>query len=606
MTRSTRISTHSSAALTIAASILLCLCVAEPPGLSLLASASGQAPAKSETTVEDWIKANAIPLQTVQAGNGSADMEPLAKIVGNARIVELGEATHGTREFFQLKHRMLEFLATRMGFTIFSIEANMPEAYRLNDYVLYGKGDPAELLKGMYFWTWDTKEVLDMIVWMREFNRSGKGRVEFTGFDMQTPTVAAQNVSDFVSKNDPAYLSTLKTAMPIVDDAAAKVQWRLIIEHLGSSRAKYLEGNVSSREVDWAIQNARVVLQSLQMKSGEVTRDRAMADNVKWILDQSPGAKMVIWAHNGHVGTTNGAMGAELRHWYGEQMVVFGFAFDQGSFQAVEKSRGLRKFTVAAAPPESLDGILAASGVPIFALDVRDAPTAGPVGKWMKEAHKSRSIGAVYSEEDAAIYFIDLYPRATYDAILFVRRTTAAVANHPVESAVACSGTGRAVCTDMRYDVSFRLPERWDVKVSTRWGDHENTVVFDDPRKVAGQSGPSLYYKALNAARVETPEAVQEELQKEMESKVEQRRSRQHLATYALRAETCGPRTVGGHPARSCIAEFTNESGTAMTEYLTLVKSENTLALFFGYVPANALETYRQGCDAIIETLQIP
>lgn len=143
-----------------------------------------QTSGREEAAVEQWIRGNAIPLKTVQAGNGFADMEPLTKIVGNARIVALGEATHGTREFFQLKHRMLEFLATRMGFTIFSIEANIPEAYRLNDYVLNGKGDPAQLLKGMYFWTWDTKEVLEMIQWMREFNQSGKGRIAFTGFDM--------------------------------------------------------------------------------------------------------------------------------------------------------------------------------------------------------------------------------------------------------------------------------------------------------------------------------------------------------------------------------------------------------------------------------------
>ena len=133
-------------------------------------------------------------------------------MVGNARIVSLGEATHGTREFFQLKHRMLEFLASEMGFTIFSIEASMPEAYRLNDYVLNGTGDPAQLLKGMYFWTWDTEEVLAMIRWMRAFNQSGKGRVEFTGFDMQTPTVAQQNALAFVKQYDPAIVDRLGAA----------------------------------------------------------------------------------------------------------------------------------------------------------------------------------------------------------------------------------------------------------------------------------------------------------------------------------------------------------------------------------------------------------
>src|ERR1700731_372758 len=161
---------------------------------------------KTETEqARNWLAANAIRLNTVEAGHGFADMQPLKKIIGEARIVALGEATHGTREFFQLKHRMLEFLAAEKGFTIFSIEANMPEAYRLNDFVLNGRGDPAALLKGMYFWTWNTEEVLNMILWMREFNRSGKGRIEFTGFDMQTPTIAMDIVRTFVTAHDRTY-----------------------------------------------------------------------------------------------------------------------------------------------------------------------------------------------------------------------------------------------------------------------------------------------------------------------------------------------------------------------------------------------------------------
>lgn len=169
----------------------------------------------AQAEVASWIRANAIPLETVEARHGFADMEPLRRIVGDARIVSLGEATHGTREFFQLKHRMLEFLATRMGFTIFAIEANMPEAYRLNDYVLNGTGDPVQLLRGMYFWTWNTEEVLDMIRWMREFNASGKGRVQFTGFDMQTTTVAAEIVRAYVQRADPAYEPTVRAAVAL-------------------------------------------------------------------------------------------------------------------------------------------------------------------------------------------------------------------------------------------------------------------------------------------------------------------------------------------------------------------------------------------------------
>ena len=556
-----------------------------------------------EEAVKKWLAANAIRLDTVEAGHGFNDMRPLKKVVGNARIVSLGEATHGTREFFQLKHRMLEFLATEMGFNIFSIEANMPEAYRLNDYVLNGNGDPAQLIRGMYFWTWDTQEVLDMVLWMREFNKSGKGRVQFTGFDMQTPDVAAGVVKDFVAANEPDYganvssaIDGLKKAAPSgpsfgvatasfpVKDAAGKrirysgyiktegvnegfaglwwrvdgasgvlafdnmqdrgvtgttdwkryvvelpvaadakninfgalltgsgtawfdglsveldgvpyankdafdldfesstpvgfftggngylVQtdsqvfhdgkqslrmaraaapagdpkadnqkltsaWKEIVSHLEASRGAYAKKGRAARDIEWAVQNARVVLQSIQMRTEEVSRDRSMADNVKWILDNNPDAKIVLWAHNGHVAADSNhgyePMGASLRKMFGDRMVVFGFAFNQGSFQAVEmpfpSKKGLRNFTVAPAPEGSLDATLAAAGLRIAAIDLRGLPKQGPVAKWFGEPRATRSIGAGYGEEFAANFLDMQIAPKTYDAILFVEKTNAA------------------------------------------------------------------------------------------------------------------------------------------------------------------------------------
>jgi len=479
-------------------------------GWALPVALEGQSSAPVE-----WIRSNAIRLATPEAGHGFADLQPLKRLIGDARIVSLGEATHGSREFFQFKHRMLEFLASEMGFSIFSIEANMPEAYRLNDYVLNGTGDPAQLLRGMYFWTWDTEEVLEMIRWMREFNQSGKGRVQFTGFDMQVPTVAADNVRSFVARYEPSYAGTVVDAtgmsakatqssgagfgvatgrfpigaaagkkirysgyiktegitrgfaglwwrvdgpkgtlafdnmqsrgvtgttdwtkytieLPVdasvtninfgallpgdgtawfdnlaveidgvpysvadtfdldfespsprgfstsgegyrvqldstvaktgkqslrmqytgappagaVQPATVAARWKDIVSHLETARASYRMGGASDSEVDWAVQNARVVLQAMQMRGNEIPRDRSMADNVKWILDHNPDAKIVLWAHNGHVSTADivgyKPMGTELREMFGEKMIVFGFAFNQGSFQAVERDKGLQ------------------------------------------------------------------------------------------------------------------------------------------------------------------------------------------------------------------------------------------------------------------------
>jgi len=549
--------------------------------------------------VVDWIRSHAVLLKTTEAGNGFDDLRPLRALIGQARIVSLGEATHGSREFFQMKHRMLEYLASELGFTIFSIEANMPEAYRLNDYVLEGNGDPAQLLRGMYFWTWDTEEVLAMIRWMRAFNQSGKGRVQFTGFDMQTPNVAATIVREFTARYDAPFVNGVDEArrmsetsnangatafgvatgsfpasraagkkirysgyiktegvtrgfaglwwrvdgpsgvlafdnmqsrgvkgttdwtkytieLPVdasvkninfgallpgdgtawfdgltieldgepftdasvmdldfespsprgfytggagyrvtIDTSVARsgkqslrmeyvgppptnaaaapspanaaTRWKAVVAHLEEGRAVYRMAGASERDIDWAVQNARVVLQSMQMRAGQVSRDRSMADNVKWILDQNPGARIVLWAHNGHVATkgfSNETMGGALRRMYGSEMVVFGFSFNQGSFQAIPQGGGaLKNFSVPPAPPGSLDATLAASRLPLFALDLRAAP------EWFHQARRSRQIGAVYPDGEPYAFIGDIVAPEAYDAVLFVETTTVARKN---------------------------------------------------------------------------------------------------------------------------------------------------------------------------------
>ena len=554
--------------------------------------------ARHPDPVVEWIRSNAVRLTSPEAGRGFEDMQALRKMIGSARIVSLGEATHGSREFFQLKHRMLEFLATEMSFSIFSIEANMPEAYRLNDYVLEGKGDPAALLRGMYFWTWDTEEVLAMIQWMRQYNQSGKGRLQFTGFDMQTPTVAASLARAFVARHDadfaPAldeaakmatqatasggqafgvatgtfpiavaagkkirysgyiktegvtrgyaglwwrvdgpsgslafdnmanrgvkgttdwtqytielpvdasarninfgalmpgdgtawfdglsievdgvpfaettaidldfesasprgfytggagyrvgidtsvarsgkqslrmqYVSTPAPVTPATAPADAVARWKAVIAHLDEGRARYRAAGAADRDIEWAVQNARVVLQTMQMRGNVVSRDRSMAENVKWILDQNPGAKIVLWAHNGHVATggfSYQTMGSSLRQMYGREMMVFGFAFNQGSFQAIPLGGGaLKNFTVPPAPAGSLDATLAAAGIPLLALDLRQAPD------WFRAARGSRQIGAAYPDGEDYAFLGNIVPAEAYDAVLFVDRTTVARKN---------------------------------------------------------------------------------------------------------------------------------------------------------------------------------
>lgn len=591
-------------------------------GAVLAAQPAAQGPAADahgdETSAAaKWVRERAVVLDADEAGSGFEDLAPLKQMVGGARIVSLGEPTHGTRECFQMKHRLLEFLASEMGFTIFSIEASLPEAFRLNEYVLQGRGDPAELIRGMHFWTWSTQEVLAMVEWMRAFNerRGDRGPVRFTGFDMQYTEAAMQNVRTFVAVHDENMLAEIDAAWAKVAEAEraqaaaaggspfavatgsfpagaargkrvrfsgflktegvggagmggggfAALWWRadgpdgevlafdnmqdrgprgdtgwahyaieldvpeatvnisygLILngsgtawfdglkveldgkEHDGGGavdggidlgfesprkrglaamvmgaeaaldREQFIEGEQSLRltrnaamaqaggaagagqaartlneslraaqdvirrleaareklataggkeQAEWAIRNARVVLQALQAKLDPSRRDPSMAENVAWILEQHPGARIVLWSHNAHASMNPGWMGSFLEQKFGDEHITIGFATAEGAYTAVGPN-GLTAYPLHEPPAQSVEAILNAAGPDRFILDLRGAEAGTDASGWVLQERPCRMIGALAMEEQ---FHPDMVGRA-FDLLIFQRRTSAAV-----------------------------------------------------------------------------------------------------------------------------------------------------------------------------------
>lgn len=406
-----------------------------------------------------WLRRHAIPLTGVEAGRGFADLQSLKTIIGSARIVALGEATHGTREFFQLKHRLLEFLVIEMGFTAFAIEANWPESLAVNDYVLHGRGDPAKVLAGLRFWTWNTEEVLDLIVWMRQYNAdtTHKSKAIFAGFDAQFTALAATTIKGYLTRVDPAFAvqiaprlvlfekeyrdySTLSDAD--VDALHSTVQD--LAERLRAEKGTYVARS-TLQEWRLACQHARILRQvDEQRRAGDDDktryniRDKAMAENVAWVLEnEGPRCKMVVWAHNAHVardprGIFDGAvvsMGMHLARRFGPEIVVVGFAFGEGAFQAIVKEEGnrrpLREVAIGPAPAETLDAALARTGIPVFILDLRHVDE--DVALWLQEPQVTREIGAFFDDPDDMCRRI--VPMARYDLLAFIARTQRARPN---------------------------------------------------------------------------------------------------------------------------------------------------------------------------------
>ena len=382
-----------------------------------------------------WIRKNAIPIENEDPAADFVDLMPLKEMIGESQIVALGEGTHGTSEFFKMKHRIVRYLAEEMDFTVFAIEANMPEARAVNQYVLSGEGDPRKALSGLYFWTWDTSEVLAMIEWMKDFNLSGKGRIEFYGFDMQFPDVAMANVREFVKKADPEFSVPLEEHFKQIDEISQvmrKTRDRSQIDfkkwydaaksvHLYlEARKDFYAESFDALKVDWAIQDALVVLQAVEANmQGKRSRDESMADNLDWILAHTPsGTKVVTWAHNGHVSKSLGmfkTMGHYLSARHGDDMVVFGFAFHAGEYTAVG-NKGITVYGTSPSEPGSVEWFFKSSGIPGLILDLREASKGDKGAGWLMQELDFRSIGAmamdyafsprrITEEFDVLIYF---------------------------------------------------------------------------------------------------------------------------------------------------------------------------------------------------------
>jgi erythromycin esterase len=433
--------------------LLLLVPVAQTSPLVAQVKPPSLAPADTDA-VRAWIREHAIALTTVKAGSGFADLQPLRKIVGDARIVALGEATHGTREFFQLKHRLLEFLVSEMGFNIFVMEASLPEALDLNRYVLSGEGDPARALAAMYFWVWDTEEVLALIRWMREYNLTEtRGRkVKFYGCDMQYTARAARTVAEYLQRVDPAAGKRANRVIePLADPFVSAEGWRWaearkqeLADSLRRVVADFDErldayaAMTSAEEADLVRRHLEILVQAVLIERTEFSRDAAMAANTAWILGrEGPDSKAVLWAHNTHLAVLEGREGEALRKMFGDDLRVFGFTFDRGGFQARDAMTGaLRPWFVGGAPDTTLEAHLRVAAPGVALLDLRSLPEAGPVKSWFMAPQTVRWIPAGYSYElqdldkNQRDFYWQRWPVAkVYDALVFVEETTPARAN---------------------------------------------------------------------------------------------------------------------------------------------------------------------------------
>lgn len=371
------------------------------------------------------------PLDTYDPSiENTNDLKILNKLVGNSKVVALGEVTHGSSEIFKMKDRIIRFLIKHNNFDIFSIEAAMPESYFMNNYIIDGRNDAKVYLNGLLFWTWNVKEVLDMVNWMKSYNETHTNKIKFTGFDMQhfngalnqlKKTNTKNNISNVkldslkILLNDIRKKTTEKKSRITIVDSLQKKALNSIFESIRQDSQK-----LPDEDKKWNAQNIRIIEQYLDKSS--VNRDKYMAENVLWIKNNNPNSKLIIWAHNNHIKKTETSMGKQLHEKLKDDYVTIGFTFHEGSYTAIGKdSKKLGIHQSQESYEGTLEYFLNSLEIPIFILDLKTLKQENnKLGQWLLNEIPYRRIGAMSMDND--------FKKGTisndFDYLIFIKEST--------------------------------------------------------------------------------------------------------------------------------------------------------------------------------------
>src|SRR5437660_572620 len=368
--------------------------------------------------------ANAVHENAHPLTGAASDYDPLMDQVGDARFVLLGEASHGTHEFYRERAQITKRLIQGKGFNAVAVEADWPDAYRVNRFVR-GENNDAEAIdalegfKRFLTWMWRNADALDFVGWLRSYNEAQSDRLKagFYGLDLYSLHASIQAVFGYLDKVDPDAAKRARYRYSCFEHFAEDTQAygyaasfditesceREVIEQLVELRRRAADyasrdGRVAQDEFFFAEQNARLVLNAERyyrsMFRGRVEswnlRDRHMAETLD-ALDthlqaQGQQAKVAVWEHNSHLGDARATymadygelnVGQLVRERYGSEAVLIGFTTYAGTVTAASEWDGAaERKRVRPALEDSHEASFHNSDMPSFLLPLRDNASA--------------------------------------------------------------------------------------------------------------------------------------------------------------------------------------------------------------------------------------
>lgn len=402
------------------------------------------------------------------------DLDPLLDRIGEARFVLLGEASHGTADYYEWRTRLSRRLITENGFSFIAVEGDWPDCYRVNRYVKRypDSGEHAREVLHAFArwptWMWANEEIVDLAEWLREYNRTQPdgSKVGFYGLDVYSLWDSLHAIVGYLHRTDPEAAAVARRAYrcfePYGEDAVAYARataWvpktceQEVLALLSELRRKEPQFGHDGRELFFNAQQNALVVHNAEsyyrsMIQGDRRswniRDRHMAETLDRLMQHhGPKAKAIVWEHNTHIGDARATdmvqdgmvnVGQLVREQHGDDGVVLvGFGSHRGRVIAAEEwELPMQNMPVPPGRPLSWEDVLHRAGAQdkllIFEGNGRDADE-------LLEPRGHRAIGVVYHPRSE--YFGNYVPTILperYDAFMYLDETGAV---HPLHMPVA-------------------------------------------------------------------------------------------------------------------------------------------------------------------------
>jgi erythromycin esterase len=386
--------------------------------------------------------------------SSSHDLDPLMKACDNARIVLLGEASHGTHEYYTWRMAISKRLIEENGFSFIAVEGDWPDCYRVNRYIkgLDNQDKTADQVLHDFnrwpSWMWANWEITALITWMKQYNSRHHSKAGFYGLDVYSLWESMEALADYLDKTDPVAAKHAKNALACfaaynqderqyaMHSLSASCK-REVVNLLKEIRTKAPTYNNDPEAALNTIQNAHIAVEAEKYYSNMVQlddqtwniRDRHMMDTLNRVLDfHGKEAKAIVWEHNTHVGDARYTdmaddglfnLGQLAREQYASRAFIVGFGSYKGSVIAGEGwGAPMRVMNV----PDAITGSLEDK---LHKQDANNRLIIFKNGDVFDKVLPHRAIGVVYHPQREKYNYVPTHVSKRYDAFIYIDESRA-------------------------------------------------------------------------------------------------------------------------------------------------------------------------------------